>query len=224
MEGGGHAPGGLGGACVSESVGAEVPPNSSCEWTMNSRVFSSADGGHSRASELPTHTRPPNPPAHGDRRPQRYNSAHSDLEVFITPGFWGRVWMRVFCARVPSNWNHELATLSSIFPDEDGGATKRKQVSEHTRPPTPPDPAATFFQNRSHDIARKTPVPKLRNAPSSRKSLAAGAQVAVKYVEYEDDALPELIGIWPGRLGKCEVPSHRQTGEVCHVFFHRHRE
>ena len=31
------------------------------------------------------HTRPPNPPAHGDRRPQRYHSAHSDLEVFITP-------------------------------------------------------------------------------------------------------------------------------------------
>ena len=51
----------------------------------NSWSTRSCNGGHSRASELPTHTRPPNPPAHGDRCPKRYHSAHSDLEVFISP-------------------------------------------------------------------------------------------------------------------------------------------
>ena len=41
--------------------------------------------GALRRKQQHEHTRPPNPPARGDRRPQRYHSAHSDLEVFNTP-------------------------------------------------------------------------------------------------------------------------------------------
>ena len=80
----GTRPGGLGGAWVSESVGAEVPP---FQLRVDHELpcFLQRRWGALRRNQRHGHTRPPNPPAHGDRRPKRYHSAHSDLEIFNAP-------------------------------------------------------------------------------------------------------------------------------------------
>ena len=60
MEGVGHAPGGLGGACVSESVCAEVPP---FQLRVDHELpcFLKRSWGALRRNQRHGHTRPPNP-------------------------------------------------------------------------------------------------------------------------------------------------------------------
>ena len=84
MEGRGHAPGGLGGACVHAADCAGVPPICAGENTAIHGPLAAGMGALARQRASNTHA-PPKPPAHGDRRPKRYHSAHSDLEVYITP-------------------------------------------------------------------------------------------------------------------------------------------
>ena len=62
----------------------ECPP-SALEKTRQFMVHAQLEWGALERKQLRFHTRPPNPPAHGDRRPKRYHSAQSDLEVFLTP-------------------------------------------------------------------------------------------------------------------------------------------
>ena len=80
---------GVWGARVSMPLIALQCPPTALEETRQLMVHPQAAWGALVRHQLPIHTRPPNPPARGDRRPKRYNSALSDLEIFITPGFGG---------------------------------------------------------------------------------------------------------------------------------------
>ena len=129
--------GGFGGRVCSCCCLRRSAPHLRFRKHANSWSTRSWNGGHSRASELPTHTRPPTPPAHGDRRPKRYHSAHSDLEVFITPGFGGAcvgdAESRLSAPQAEALTNHVI----EHFFRRRWGAMKRKRAAPAHAPPHP---------------------------------------------------------------------------------------
>ena len=80
----------LGGRVCLGSCLRFIAPHSSCEWTMNCRVFSSADGGHSGANSG-MDTRAPEPPGARSPPSMRYNFRNfqpyqpPDIPAFSTP-------------------------------------------------------------------------------------------------------------------------------------------
>ena len=105
-------------------------------------VHSQLEWGALQRQQIHFHTRPPNPPAHGDRRPQRYHSAHGDLEVFNAPalglascGTSGRSWYddaaHASCTDAPKL--PEFAGKCAVEQPPQGASVDASVVSKESR-------------------------------------------------------------------------------------------
>ena len=129
---------GVWGARVALKLCAPECPPSALEKHGNSWSTRSWNGGHSRATELPTHTRPQPPRRIATVAPSATILHTATLRFSSPQGLRGACVSESVCADVPPNGTSRLPRIVVLTLAQVGG-TRAPATSDPHAPPTPPD-------------------------------------------------------------------------------------